>query len=165
MYQKEQLLVWLRLPNERRQSSSEIKTQVTNIQMFFKQFRSQQRALPLQRSNMPSSTADQKYLLKSSEKSKARGKDVLLYIAGICGRKDNHAILKGRHSILLPHEVFLQTKLSNFCKQNLKQIFDHLSVLPYRNFNLMEVGKILDQYTNQLQRPLIWSNGLWIKFS
>ena len=47
----------------------------------------------------------------------------------------------------------------NYNYSKLKQRFNHLSVLPSKGFNLMEVGIILGQDAFELQRPLDYKIG------
>ena len=97
------------------------------------------------------------------EKLRAQGTDMTLNIAGIHGTKDlkteNVPLkIRGLHSKVNSIEAFAQPSISlgntNYNYNKLKQSFNHLSVLPNKSFNLMEVGSILDQDAYELQRPL-----------
>ena len=103
------------------------------------------------------------------EKLRAQGTDVTLNIAGIHGTKDLKTEkvplkLKGLHSKVHSIEAFAHPLISlgntNYNNNNkLKQSFNHLSVLPNKSFNLMEVGIILGQDAYELQRPLEYKIG------
>ena len=60
-------------------------------------------------------------------------------------------------------EAFVHPSISlgdtNYDYSKLKQMFNHLSVLPNRSFNLMEVGIILGQDAYNLQRALDYKIG------
>ena len=96
------------------------------------------------------------------EKLRAQGTGVTLNIAGIHGTKDLKTErvplkIKGLHSKVHSIEAFAHPSISlgntDYNYNKLKQSFNHLSVLPNKNFNLMEVGIILGQYAYELQRP------------
>ena len=102
------------------------------------------------------------------EKLRAPGTDVTLNIAGIHRTKDLKTEkvplkLKGLHSKVHSIEAFAHPSISlentNYNYNKLKQSFNHLSVLPNKNFNLMEVGIILGQDAYELQRPLDYKIG------
>ena len=102
------------------------------------------------------------------EKLRAQGTDVTLKIAGIHGTKDLKTEkiplkIKGVHSKVHSIEAFAHPSISlgnkNYNYNKLKQNFNHLSVLPYKSFNLMEVGIILGQDAYELQRPLDYKIG------
>ena len=97
------------------------------------------------------------------EKLRAHGTDVTLNIAGIHGTKDLKTEkvplkIKGLHSKVHSIEAFAHPSISlrnidnNYNK--LKKSFNHLSVLPNKSFNMMEVGIILGQDAYELQFPL-----------
>ena len=97
------------------------------------------------------------------EMLRAEGTDVTLNIAGIHGTKDLKTEkvplkIKGLHSKVHSIEAFARPSISlgntNYNYNKLKQSFNHLSVLPNKNFNLMEVGIILCQDAYEQQRPL-----------
>ena len=88
------------------------------------------------------------------EKLRAQSTDVTLNIAGIHGTKylkTERVPLKinGLHSKVHSIEAFAHPSISlgnkNYKYNQLKQRFNHLSVLPNKSFNLMEVGIILGQ--------------------
>ena len=89
------------------------------------------------------------------EKLQAAGTDVTLNIAGIHGTRDLKTEkvplkIKGLHSKMHSLEAFVHPSIislgdKNYDYRKLKQMFNHLSVLPNRSFNLMEVGIILGQ--------------------
>ena len=102
------------------------------------------------------------------ENLRAQGTDVTLNIAGIHGTKDLKPEkvplkIKGLHSKVHSIETFAHPSISlgntyyNYNK--LEQSFNHLSVLPNKSFNLMEVGIILGQDAYVLQRPLDYKIG------
>ena len=102
------------------------------------------------------------------EKLRAQGTDVTLNIAGIHGTKDPKTEkvplkIKGLHSKVHSIEAFAHPSISmgntNYNYNKLKQSFNHLSVLPNKSFNLMEVGIILGQDAYGLQRPLDYKIG------
>ena len=102
------------------------------------------------------------------EKLRAQGIDVTLNIAGIHGTKDLKTEkvplkLKGLDSKVHSIEAFAHPSKSlgntNYSYNKLKQSFNHLSVLPNKRFNLMEVGIILGQDAYELQRPLDYTIG------
>ena len=102
------------------------------------------------------------------EKLRAQGTDVTLNIAGIHGTKDLKTEkvplkIKGLHSKVHSIEAFAHPSISlgntNYDYSKLKQSFNHLSVLPNKSFNLMEVGIILGQDAYELQRPLDYKIG------
>ena len=101
-------------------------------------------------------------------KLRAQGTDVTLNIAGIHGTKDLKTEkvplkIKGLHSKVHSIEAFAHPSISlgntNYNYNKLKQRFNHLSVLPNKSFNLMEVGIILGQDAYELQRPLDYKIG------
>ena len=86
-----------------------------------------------------------------------------LNIAGILGTKDlkTESVplkIKGLHSKVHSIEAFGHASISlgntNYNYSKLKQSFNHLSVLPNKTFNLMEVGINLGENAYELQRPL-----------
>ena len=102
------------------------------------------------------------------EKLRAQGTGVTLSIAGIHGTKDLKTEkvplkIKGLHSKVHSIEAFAHPSISlgntNYNYNKLKQSFNHLSVLPNKSFNLMEVGIILGQDAYELQRPLDYKIG------
>ena len=102
------------------------------------------------------------------EKLRAQGTGVTLNIAGIHGTKDLKTErvplkIKGLHSKVHSIEAFAHPSISlgntNYNYNKLKQNFNHLSVLPNKSFNLMEVGIILGQDAYELQRPLDYKIG------
>ena len=102
------------------------------------------------------------------EKLQAAGTDVTLNIAGIHGTRDLKTEkvplkIKGLHSKVHSLEAFVHPSISlgdtNYDYSKLKQMFNHFSVLPNKNFNLMEVGIILDQDAYNLQRALDYKFG------
>ena len=102
------------------------------------------------------------------EKLRAQGTGVTLNIAGIHGTKDLKTEkvplkIKGLHSKVHSIEAFAHPSISlgntNYNYNKLKQSFNHLSVLPNKSFNLMEVGIILGQDAYELQRPLDYKIG------
>ena len=102
------------------------------------------------------------------EKLRDQGTDVTVNIAGIHGRKDLKMEkvplkTKGLHSKAHSIEAFAHPSISkgntNYNYNKLKQSFNHLSVLPNKSFNLMEVGIILGQDAYELQRPLDYKLG------
>ena len=102
------------------------------------------------------------------EKLQAAGTDVTLNIAGIHGKRDLKTEkvplkIKGLHSNVHSLEAFVNPSISlgdtNYDYRKLKQMFNHLSVLPNRSFNLMEVGIILVQDAYNLQRALDYKIG------
>ena len=102
------------------------------------------------------------------QKLRAQGTDVTLNIAGIHGTKDLKTEkvplkIKGLHSKVHSIEAFAHPSISlgntNYNYNKLKQSFNHLSVLPNKSFNLMEVGIILGQDAYELQRPLDYKIG------
>ena len=105
---------------------------------------------------------------KVQEKLRAQGTDVTLKIAGIHGTKDLKTEkvplkIKGLHSKVHSIEAFAHPLISlgnlKYNYNKLKQRFNHLSVLPNKSFNLMEVGIILGQDAYELQRPLDYKIG------
>ena len=101
-------------------------------------------------------------------KIRARGTDVTLNIAGIHGTKDLKTEkvpvkIKGLHSKVHSIEAFAHPSISLgktiYSYNKLKQNFNHLSVLPNKNFNLIEIGIILGQNAYELQRPLDYKIG------
>ena len=104
------------------------------------------------------------------EKLRAQGTDVTLNIAGIHGTKDLSTEkvplkVKGLHSKVHSIEAFSHPSLSlrnaNYNYNKLKQSFNHLSVLPNKKFNLMEVCIILGQEVYELPHPLDYKIGTW----
>ena len=102
------------------------------------------------------------------EKLRAQGTDVTLNIAGIHGTKELKTEkvplkIKGLHSKVHSIEAFAHPSISlgntNKNYNKLKQSLNHLSVLPNKSFNLMEVGIILGQDAYELQRPLDYKIG------
>ena len=102
------------------------------------------------------------------EKLQAAGTDVTLNIAGIHGTRDLKTKkvplkIKGLHSKVHSLEAFVHPSISlgdtNYDYSKLKQMFNHLSVLPNRSFNLMEVGIILGQDAYNLQRAFDYKIG------
>ena len=102
------------------------------------------------------------------EKIRDQGTDVTFNIAGIHGTKDLKTEkvpfkIKGLHSKVHSIEAFAHPSLSlgitNYNYNKLKQSFNHLSVLPNKSFNLMEVGIILGQDAYELQGPLDYKIG------
>ena len=102
------------------------------------------------------------------EELQAQGNDVTLNIAGIHGTKDLktekvHLKIKGLHSNVHSIEAFPHPSISlgntNYNYNKLKQSFNHLSVLPNKSFNLMEICIILGQDAYELQRPLDYKIG------
>ena len=82
------------------------------------------------------------------KKLRAQGTDVTLNIAGIHGTKDLKTAkvplkIKGLHSKVHSIEAFAHPSISlgnpNYNYNKLKQSFNHLSVLPIKSFNLMEL--------------------------
>ena len=101
-------------------------------------------------------------------KLRAQGTDATLNIAGIHGTKDLKTEkvplkIKGLHSKVHSIEAFAHPSISlgntNYNYNKLKQSFNHLSVLPNKSFNLVEVGIILGQDAYELQRPLDYKIG------
>ena len=101
-------------------------------------------------------------------KLRAQGTNVTLNIAGIHGKKDLKTErvplkIKGLHSKLHSIEEFAHPSISlgntNYNYNKLKQSVNQLSVLPNKNFNVMEVGIILGQDAYELQRPLDYKIG------
>ena len=97
-----------------------------------------------------------------SQELRAQGTDVKLNIAGIHGTKDLKTEkfplkIKGLHSKVHSIEAFAHPSISlgntNYNYNKLRQSFNHLSVLPNKSFNLIEVGIILGQDAYELQRP------------
>ena len=78
-------------------------------------------------------------------------------------RKGSSERTKGLHSKVHSIEEFghpsISLKNTTYNYNKLKQSFNHLSVLPNKNFNLMEVGIILGQHTYELQCPLTYEIG------
>ena len=102
------------------------------------------------------------------EKLRFQGTDVTLNIAGIHRTKDLKTEkvplkIKGLHSKVHSVEAFAHPSISlgntNYNYNKLKQSFNHLSVLPNKSFNLMEVGIILGQDAYELQRQLNYKTG------
>ena len=96
------------------------------------------------------------------ENLRAQGTGVTLNRAGIHGTKDLKTErlplkIKGLHSKVHSIEAFAHPSISlgntNYNYNKLKQSINHLSVLPNKIFNLMEVGIILGQDAYELQRP------------
>ena len=101
-------------------------------------------------------------------KLQAEGNGVTLNVAGIHGSKDLltekvRITVKGLNSISVPIEAFEHNSISlgnaSYDYEELKDKFDHLTVLPNHKFNLMEVGLILGQDIYDLQRPLDYRIG------
>ena len=97
------------------------------------------------------------------EKLRAQGTELTLNIAGIHGTKDLKTEkvplkIKGIHSKMHSIEALAHPSISlgnTNCKYHKpKQSINHLSVLPNKSFNLMEICIILGQDTYELQRPL-----------
>ena len=97
------------------------------------------------------------------EKLRAQDTDVTLNIAGIQGTKylkteKVHLKIKGVQPKVHSIEAFIHPSISlgktNYNYNKLKQSFNHLSVLPNKSFNMMEVGIILGQDAYELRRPL-----------
>ena len=93
----------------------------------------------------------------------AKGTDVALNIAGIHGTQNLRTekvpiTIKGLHSKVYSIEAFAQPSISfgntTYDYKELKKNFRHLNVLTNRTFNLMEVGIIIGQDANEIQRPL-----------
>ena len=87
-----------------------------------------------------------------------------LNIAGIHGTKDLKTEkfplkIKGLHSKVHSIEQSISLGNTNYNYNKLKQSLNHLSVLPYKSFNLMEVGMILGQDAYDLQRPSDYKTG------
>ena len=102
------------------------------------------------------------------EKLQAAGTDVTLNIAGIHGTRDLKTEkvplkIKELHSKVHSLESFVHPSISlgdtNYDYSKLKQMFNHLSVLPNRSFNFVEVGIILGQDAYNLQRALEYKIG------
>ena len=102
------------------------------------------------------------------EKLRAQGTDVTLNIDGTHGTKDLKTEkvplkIKGLHSKVHSIKAFAHPSISmgntNHNYSKLKQYFNHLSVLPNKSFNLMEVGVTLGQDAYELQRPLDYKIG------
>ena len=88
------------------------------------------------------------------EKLRAQVTDVTFNIAGIHGTKDLktekvHLKIKGLHSKVHSIEAFAHPSIcmgnTNYNYSKLKQSFNHLSFLPKKSFNLMEIGSIFGQ--------------------
>ena len=101
-------------------------------------------------------------------KLQAEGNGVTLNVAGIHGTKDLltekvRITVKGLNSISVPVEAFEHNSISlgnaSYNYEELKDRFDHLTVLPNHKFNLMEIGLILGQDVYDLQRPLDYRIG------
>ena len=71
--------------------------------------------------------------------------------------------IKGLHSKPHLHEAFVHLSISleyrNYDFNKLNPSFSHLNVLPNRSFNLVEVGIILSQDADQLQKALDYKIG------
>ena len=102
------------------------------------------------------------------EKLRAQGNDLTLNIAGIHGTKylKTEKVplkIKGLQSKEHSIEAFAHPSISlgnkNYNYSKMKQSFNHLSVLPNKSFNLMEVGIILGQDAYELQRSLDYQIG------
>ena len=96
------------------------------------------------------------------QKLRAQGTDVTFNIAGIHGTNDLNTKrvplkLKGLHS-KRSNEAFAHASISlgntNYTYNKPKQSFNHLSVLPRKSFNLIDVCIILGQDAYELQRSL-----------
>ena len=94
--------------------------------------------------------------------------DFTLNIVGIHGAKDLKTEkvplkIKGPPSKVHSVEAFSHPSISlgntNYNYNKLKQSFNHLTVLPNKIFNLMEVGIILGQDACELQRPMDYKIG------
>ena len=94
------------------------------------------------------------------ETLRAQGTDVALKKAAIQGTKDLkrekvHLKIEGLQSKLYSIEAFAHPSISfgntNYNYNKLKQSFTHLSVLPNKSFNVIEVGIILGQDAYELQ--------------
>ena len=101
-------------------------------------------------------------------KLQAEGNGVTLNVVGIHGTKDLltekvRVTVKGLNSISFPVEAFEHKSISmgnaSYNYEELKDRFDHLTVLPNHKFNLMEIGLILGQDVYDLQRPLDYRIG------
>ena len=101
-------------------------------------------------------------------KLQVEGNEVTLNVAGIHGSKDLltekvRITVKGLNSISVPVEAFEHNSISlgnaSYNYEELKDRFDHLTVLPNHKFNLMEIGLILGQDVYDLQRPLDYRIG------
>ena len=102
------------------------------------------------------------------EKLRAPGTDVTLNRAGIHGTKDLKTEkvtleIKGLHSKVHSIEAFAHPSIclgnTNYNYNKLKQRSNHLSVLPNKSFNLMDIGIILGQEAYELQRLLDYKIG------
>ena len=101
------------------------------------------------------------------ENLRAQGTDVTLNIAGIHGTKDLKTErvpleINGLHSKVHSIKAFAHRQSpweTNYNYNKSKQSFNHLSVLPNKSFNLMEVGIVLGQDAYELQRPLDYKIG------
>ena len=100
------------------------------------------------------------------EQLRSQGTDMTLNIVGIHRIKDlkrEKAPLKRVNSKVQSIEAFAHPSISlgntNYNYSKLKQSFNHLSVLPKKSFNLMEVGIILGRDAYELQRPLDYKIG------
>ncbi|XP_075243805.1 uncharacterized protein LOC142338058 [Convolutriloba macropyga] len=106
--------------------------------------------------------------LSVSEKLRAKGTDVTLNVAGIHETKDLKTEvvsikIKGPHSKVHLMEALVHPSISlettNYEYNKLKQIFNHLTDLPNKTFNLMDVGIILGQDAYELQSSLDYRAG------
>ena len=102
------------------------------------------------------------------EKLGAQGTDLTLNIAGIHEANDLKTEkiplkIMGLHSKVHSIEAFAHPSISlgntNYNYNKLRQSFNHLSVLPNKSFNLMEIGIILGQNAYDLQCPLDYMIG------
>ena len=77
--------------------------------------------------------------------------------------RKNSSNNKGLHSKVHSLEAFVHPSISlgntNYDYNKLKQCFSHLSVLPNRSFNLMEVGVVLGKDAFDLQKALDYKIG------
>ena len=99
---------------------------------------------------------------------RAKGTDVTLNVAGIHETKDLKTEvvsikIKGPHSKVHLMEALVHPSISlettNYEYNKLKQIFNHLTDLPNKTFNLMDVGIILGQDAYELQSSLDYRAG------
>ena len=126
-------------------------------------------AQPTKHYAFPDSGSTVSFIQQSLQgKFQAQGTDVTLNIAGIHGTKDLKTekvplTIKGLHSKVHSLEAFVHPSISlgntNYDYNKLKQSFSHLSVLPNRSFNLMEVGISLGQDAYELQKALDYKIG------
>ena len=157
MHKEAQPIVTLRKPDRRRQSRNQLKRSNNQPEYWSYKLSSVSSSLNTVRCNRLNGFLEIRSTVSVIDQSlqqklRAQGTEVTLNINGIHGAKDLKTEkvplkIKGLHSKVHSIEAFAHPSISlgntNYNYNKLKQSFNHLSVLPNKSFNLMEVGMIL----------------------